>query len=130
MTNKDDHESIYKEIFDKIVKGKFDEIKELTDEIDHDDLRYYFKNNTATKDFNGFENGIELFRRIKPGEMKLEDAKELQNIFKTNLNEISKGIFKSVEQKCGLENIKLLYKSWQAVIKLFNDYSLIASEGK
>ena len=111
MTNKDDHESIYKEIFDKIVKGKFDEIKELTDEIDHDDLRYYFKNNTATKDFNGFENGIELFRRIKPGEMKLEDAKELQNIFKTNLNEISKGIFKSVEQKCGLENIKLLYKS-------------------
>ena len=30
--------------------------------------------------------------------MKLEDAKELQNIFKTNLNKISKGRFKSEEQ--------------------------------
>ena len=40
--------------------------------------------------------------------MKLEDAKELQNIFKSNLNEISKGIFKSKEQKSALENIKLL----------------------
>ena len=30
--------------------------------------------------------------------MKLEDAEELQNIFKTNLNERSKGRFKSKEQ--------------------------------
>ena len=30
--------------------------------------------------------------------MKLEGAKELQNIFKTNLNKISKGRFKSGEQ--------------------------------
>ena len=31
--------------------------------------------------------------------MKLEDVKELQNIFKSNLNEVSKGKFKSKEQK-------------------------------
>ena len=62
--------------------------------------------------------------------MKLEDAKELQNIFKSNLNEISKGRFKSEEQKSALENIKLLYESRQTVIKLFNEYSLIASEAK
>ena len=49
--------------------------------------------------------------------MKLEDAKELQNIFKSNLNEISKGRFKSEEQKSALENITLHYKSRQAVIK-------------
>ena len=35
--------------------------------------------------------------------MKLEGGKELQNIFKTNLNEISKGRFKSEEQICALE---------------------------
>ena len=40
--------------------------------------------------------------------MKLEDEKELQNIFKSNLNKISKGRFKSKEQKSALENIKLL----------------------
>ena len=54
--------------------------------------------------------------------MKLEHMKELQNIFKITLNEISKGRFKSEEQKSALENIKLLYESWQAAIKLFNEY--------
>ena len=49
--------------------------------------------------------------------MKLE-AKERQNIFKPNLNEISRGRFKSKEQKSVLKNIKLLYKSREAVIKL------------
>ena len=37
LNNKDDSKSIYKEIFDKIVKEKFDEIKWLGDEIDHND---------------------------------------------------------------------------------------------
>ena len=62
--------------------------------------------------------------------MKLEDAKELQNIFKSNLNEISKGRFKSEEQKSALENIKLLYESRQTVIKLFNEYSFLLSGAK
>ena len=67
---------------------------------------------------------------MQSGEMKLEDAKELQNIFKSNLKKISKWRFKSKEGKSTLENIELLYKSWQAVIKLFNDYSAILSEAK
>ena len=48
LTNKDDHKSLCKEIFDKIVKEKFDGIKELTYKIDHNDL-IYFKNNTVEK---------------------------------------------------------------------------------
>ena len=130
LTNKDDHKSIYREIFDKIVKEKFDEIKKLTDEIDNNDLIYYLEKNTARKNFNDFDNGIKLFRKIQSAEMKLEDAKELQNIFKTNLSKISKGRFKSKEHLSALENIKLLYESRQAVVKLFNDYSSIASEAK
>ena len=62
--------------------------------------------------------------------MELENAKELQNIFKKNLNKISKGRFKSEEQKSALEKIKLLYESRQDVIKLFNEYSSIESEVK
>ena len=62
--------------------------------------------------------------------MKLEKAKELQNIFKSNLNEISRGKVKSKEQKSAMGYIKLLYESRQAVIKLFNDYSSVASEAK
>ena len=42
--------------------------------------------------------------------MKLEEAKKLQNIFKSNLNEMSKGNFKSKEQKSASKSIKLVYK--------------------
>ena len=62
--------------------------------------------------------------------MKLEEVKEQQNIFKSYLNEISRGRFTSKEQKRALENIKLFYKSREAVIKLFNGYSSIVSEVK
>ena len=62
--------------------------------------------------------------------MKLEEGKKLHNVFKSNLNEISRETFKSDEQKMTLKNTKLLYKSRDAVIKLFNDYSSIVSEGK
>ena len=42
--------------------------------------------------------------------MKLEEVKKLQNIFKSNLNKISKERFKSKEPKSALEKIKLLYE--------------------
>ena len=42
--------------------------------------------------------------------MKLEDAKELQKVFKSNRNEISKGRFKSKQEKSALELNKLLYE--------------------
>ena len=77
------------------MKEKFDGTKELIYKTDHDNLIYYFKGDTAKKMFNDFDNGKKLFRKIQSGEMKPEDAKELQNIFKRNLNEISRGRFKS-----------------------------------
>ena len=57
--------------------------------------------------------------------MKLKEAKEQQNIFKSNLNKISKGRFKLEEQESSLENLKLLHKSREGVIKLFNNYLMI-----
>ena len=48
--------------------------------------------------------------------MKLEEAKKQQNAFKSNLNKISRGRFKSGEQKKAPRNIKLLYESREAVI--------------
>ena len=46
------------------------------------------------KRFNNFNNGMKLFRKIKSGKMKLEEAKKLQNVFKSNLNKISRGKYK------------------------------------
>ena len=50
------------------------------------------------------------------------------------LNQISmkyqKGEIKQKSKKMALENIKLLYESWEAVMKLFNNYSWIISQTK
>ena len=40
------------------------------------------------------------------------------------------GTDKSEEQKVAMKNIKALYKSWEKVIKLFNDYSKNVFEAK
>ena len=37
--------------------------------------------------------------------MKLDEAKKLQNVFRSNPNEKSRGRYKSGEQKSALENI-------------------------
>ena len=105
--HKEDHKDICKEIFEKLIEEKFDEIKELTDKINQNDLAYCFKGNTFRKRFNDFDDGIELFKKMRFGEMKLEETKKQQN--------------KSEEQKSALGNIKLLYKPQEAVIKLFNE---------
>ena len=44
-----------------MVQEKIDEVRELTNEINHDYLTYYFKGDTAKKRFYDFNNGIELF---------------------------------------------------------------------
>ena len=49
LTIEDYHKSIYKEISDKLVKEKFDGLKELNYKVDHDDLIYYFKDDTTKK---------------------------------------------------------------------------------
>ena len=76
LTNKDDdHKDNYKEVFKELVKEKFDEIKELTNEINPNGLIYYFKGNTVLKIFDDFNNGIKLFEKRKCGEMRLEETK-------------------------------------------------------
>ena len=62
--------------------------------------------------------------------MKLENAKKLQILCKSNLNKISKGRFKSEEQQSAIKNINLFPESGEVVIKLFNGYPSIVSEAK
>ena len=87
LTNKDNNHKDKLKKLEELLKERFDEIKELTDEINQNDLTYYFK----SKRFHDFNNGIELYQKIKSGEIKPEEAKILQNVFKSNLNEISRG---------------------------------------
>ena len=86
LTNQDDDQKIVL----KNISDRFDEIKELTDEIKQNDLIIYLKSNTSRKRFDDFNNVIELVKAIKSGEKKLEEAKKLQNLFKSNRNKISR----------------------------------------
>ena len=110
------------------MKEWFDEIIELTDEINLDDLIYCFRKESSRKRFDEFENGINLFEKIKSGDEKLEEAKKYKKVFKSTLKEIARGRYKSKVQNSTLQNIKMFYKAREPTIKLFNDYYTIASE--
>ena len=60
----------------------------------------------------------------------LKKQKKEQNIFKSNLNKISRGRSKPGEQESASKNIKLPNELQKVVLKLFNDYSSIVSEAK
>ena len=95
-------------MFEELAKKNWLNKKKITDEIKHDDLTYCFTRNNVRKRFDDFNDGIEIFRKIQSCEMKLEEAKKLKNIFKSDLTKISRGRFKSKYLKSALENIKLL----------------------
>ena len=46
------------------------------------DLIYYFKRKTFRKRFDDFKKWVEIYKKIKFGETKLEEAKKLQSVFK------------------------------------------------
>ena len=60
------------------------------------------------KRFDEVNNGIGLSKKIQSGETKLEEVKKLENIFKSNLNKISRREFKKEERNILLKNIELL----------------------
>ena len=66
---------------EKIVKEKFDEMTELTDEINQNHLAYYFKGNTFRKDLI-VTILVQIFFKK---EMKLEEVRKYSKI---NLNQI------------------------------------------
>ena len=54
----------------------------------------------------------------------------MQNVYKSNLNKISRGRYKPEEQKSALQNTELHQQAREVVVELFHDYSPIASEAK
>ena len=54
---------------------------------------------------------VQNIKKVTFGEIKLGEAKKLQNVFKSNLSQISRRRYKSEEQKSASKNIELLYES-------------------
>ena len=90
----------------------------------------YFKGESGSRDFINFKGRLALFGNIKNGCITLEKAEENQKNFKSDINEIVKGKYKSENPKSAIKNIKALYESQEKDIKLFNDSYKFASEAK
>ena len=75
--------SKHKEIFDKLVDERLDEITKLEEKVNHDDLMYRCKGKTPDENFNTYDNTLNLIDKIKNGEMKLAEAKNDQIKFKS-----------------------------------------------
>ena len=121
-----------KEIFNKLVDGKLEEITKLDKKVNPDDLIYRCKGFTADENFNEFDNAFSLLNKIRAGKISLSDAKNDQAEFKSNLSEIKKGNKKHrlKDLKNILYSIEMLYKARSKVIEFFDDYSSMVSEVK
>ena len=73
-------------------------MKELTYEINHDDLICYFKDESPKKRLDNFNNGIELFRKTQFSEMKLSETAKYIQI--TPKQYIKQKIYIGRERKC------------------------------
>ena len=69
----------------------------LANETNFNAVIYYFKGDTARKKIDNLADEIILFEKAKSGDMKLEETKNVQNVFKSNLNKIFRGKHKSKE---------------------------------
>ena len=114
----------------KILILRLDEIAKLDEKVNHDDLIYRYKGKTPDEKFDKYDNALNLIDKIKNGKIKLADVKNDQIKFKWNLGEIKRGPKKLKEKKHALYNTEMLSKARNEVIKIYDDYSLMASEAK
>ena len=75
--------------------------------------------------YNDFNCLLGLIRKIKDGSIDLENVRENQKEFRSNLSETArqKWEHKSEDKKSTLNNLKMFYKAREKVINFSNDYT-------
>ena len=119
---------ISKEIYDKILDKRMDEIIEMSKEINFDNLIYHFIGSSHSIRFTEFGVPMYTYNQLKNGDKTLSPAEEDQRKFRSDLGQISSGYRKSEHQLNTIKNVKNLFNSRQNIINLLNDNSRIRSE--
>ena len=121
--------SISKEIYDKILDKRMDEILQMSREINYNNLVYSFKGATSPISFTKFGGPMYTYDQLKKGDKKLQQVEEEQKRFKSELGQIKLGDpEKKLLTKLDTKNVENLYDSRQKVIDLLNDNSRVKSE--
>ena len=113
--------SISKDIYEKILEERMDEILEMSREINYKNLVYDFKVLTSSISFTKFRGPMYTYDQLKKGDKTLKQVEKEQTDFKTELNEITRGSKKSLTQLSTIKNVKNLYNSRQKILDLLND---------
>ena len=68
-----------------------EEIQDLSNQIEFNNLTYYYKGKNDPKKFIGFQGPLMFYRSIKEGNITLIKAEEQQKELKSELSKIVKG---------------------------------------
>ena len=79
-----------REMFNKLVDERLEEITKLDKKVNPDDLIYRYKDSTANGKFNEFDHAFNILDKIRGRKIILADVKEHQAEFKSNLREVKK----------------------------------------
>ena len=123
--------SISKDIYDKLLDERIDEILEMTREMNYNSLVYHFKDSHISPiSFTEFGGPLYTYDQLKKGDKTLKQVEEEQKIFKSELGQTKSWDpgKKSSTHLNTTKNVKNLYKSRQKIIDLLNDNSRIRSE--
>ena len=124
-------QSISKDIYNKILEKRMDEILEMSRKINFNSLIYKFKTpSISSMNFIKFKGPMHTYNQLKNGNITLSQLEEDQGKFKSGLGQITSENLnhKEENQLNTIKNVKNLYDSRQKIIDLLNDYSKIRSE--
>ena len=102
-----DKTSTSKEIYDKKLEERTDEILKMSKEISHSDLVYDFKGPTPSVNFGYYGGPMYIYGHMKNGEKTLQQVEEEQKKIKNYLNQITSGNpkHKSEKQSYTIKNV-------------------------
>ena len=87
-----------KETFDELNRERHDEMQNLTKQINYNNQTYFFKTKgSSPKYFLKYKFPLDFLRSLSDGETTMEEAEKTPKEFKSDLNSISIGMYKSQE---------------------------------
>ena len=125
-----DKHSMQRKIYNWLRKERTREIQKMSNEIDYDDLIYYFKGPSYPVNFTEYEDPEDIYDKTKNWDKTIQEAEEDHKKFESKLGDITSGNpdHKSTNQSNTIKNAQSLYKSRQKIIDLFNNNAKTRSE--
>ena len=64
-----------KEIFDKLIDERLEKVTDLDERVNRNDLIYRYKGKVADRNFDEFDNALDIINKIRDGKKDLADVK-------------------------------------------------------